>query len=235
MFIRLNSREHKTLKVDNSKPALLFSQYQFAPVYVNEYLKVGLNLPILFLKDETSTSFQSICLMGLEKNENLIFTETENYTEYLPTYLQALPFTISFSDHDTPDIPILFNPESPAFSQGVHSLFHDDGSPTELLEDVKSHLAEMGHAHAVTHDFLADIAQYDVFKPIELTIKQAGTPVTALKGAYIIDEEKLNALDENTLALWSKNNYLKAIHAHLMSLGKINTLIHLKYKRDHSA
>ena len=66
----------------------------------------------------------------------------------------------------------------------------------------------------------------------ELSIGEGETKQKKEKGFKVVSVEKLNALDDATLASWVRNGVISFINIHLKSLNNLQNLMNLLYQRN---
>ena len=109
-------------------------------------------------------------------------------------------------------------------------MFHEQGEPTESLENVKKYLAELQQMDMFTRDFCAALTASNMFTPMNMRVRQA-EQIRNINGCYVINEERLNSLSVDRFVELRDKRYLPAIYAHLVSLAQVERLLMLKDDR----
>jgi hypothetical protein len=95
------------------------------------------------------------------------------------------------------------------------------------MERVKKYLGELYQMEKFTTQFCQEMQEKNMFTPLNMRVKVANE-IKSLGGAYVINEERLNALsDEAYLELRSKQ-FMAVIYSHLTSLSQIERLLTFK-------
>ena len=68
----------------------------------------------------------------------------------------------------------------------------------------------------------------------ELSIGEGETKQVLVKGFKVVSVEKLNALDDATLASWVRNGVISFINIHLKSLNNLQNLMNLLFELFHN-
>ena len=66
----------------------------------------------------------------------------------------------------------------------------------------------------------------------EISIGEGAEKQVLVKGFKVVDREKLNALDDATLALWVRNGIISFINLHIKSLDNMQNLMDLSSQRN---
>jgi hypothetical protein len=100
-----------------------------------------------------------------------------------------------------------------------------------ILERVKRYLTELQQMAKFTEDFCKYMAEKNMFTPLNMKVR-IGNEIRNITGAYIINEERLNALSDESFLEMKAKRYVPAIYSHLSSLPQIERLIGFKDKKS---
>jgi hypothetical protein len=103
-------------------------------------------------------------------------------------------------------------------------LFNDDGSHAPLLDQALEFLRTYQGEIKRTRQFVERLQALDLLVPRVLEVARTGQQPLVLQGFNVVDETRLNALDDATLLELARSGQLAWIHAHLMSLGNVAAL-----------
>ncbi|WP_321417647.1 SapC family protein [uncultured Desulfobacter sp.] len=226
-LVPLNSSQHKKMKIRNIQGFGFASKFHVASVMVHEFVRAAAIYPIVFIEDKTQDVFRPVALLGLKAGENL-FVDTDNKwaASYVPAIIRRYPFVLA-KNKEEEKFAICFDEDSEMINEndGV-PLFNEDGSPAEVIENVKRYLTELQQMEAITLDFCQFMAQNNAFAPMNMRVRKADN-VQAIGGCYVINEERLNNLSDERFLELRKKRYLPAVYSHLTSLAQIERLMQL--------
>src|SRR5688572_32383070 len=95
---KLNNIAHKNLRVLNRFGADLGDNVGQVLTFPTEYEDVQREYPIFFRKESGTGEYQSVVLLGLEKNENLFLNGDRWDAHYIPGVIARGPFLIGFEE-----------------------------------------------------------------------------------------------------------------------------------------
>jgi len=216
--------KHAKTKI-NLANAFTHTQDQHAlPIVVQEFVRVGAELPIVFVKDTEKDQYEAITMLGLKTGENLMVVDGVWQGFYVPRVLWNHPLVLA--EHPTLEnqLSIALIESSPMVDTEVgHALFNEDGTETDFLKVRIESLRESLVQNQSTRAFSKALADLDLFTAQTLTITIEGRP-RDISGLYIVDEKKLNALSDEKILELHKRGMMPAIYAHLMSLQQAQRL-----------
>lgn len=220
----LQKEKHAQIKI-NTVNALNFALEQhILPVVVQEFVRIGAELPIVFIKDSNSENFDVVAMLGLKTGENLMITEGKWQGFYVPKVLWNHPLILADDPSKEGQLLVALVESSPMVNTETgHSLFNEDGSESDFLKFRVESMREFFIQSQSTRAFNKVLADLDLLIPQTLTIKLEGQP-REISGIYIVDEKKLNSLSDEQLLDLNKRGLMPAIYAHLMSLQQVQRL-----------
>ena len=115
-------------------------------------------------------------------------------------------------------------------TEGV-SVFLEHGGYSPYLEHINSVLMAIHDGHDYNKGFSAALAELELLEPFVFEVELNDGSKHKLAGFYTIAEEKLNALDGDSLAKLHANGYLEHIYMVLASISNFRTLIDKKNGR----
>lgn len=231
--VPLNSQTHAGTKLKTNIGFGFASNLHLAAVSVPEFPKVSMAMPVFFVKQGGDTGkCTPMALMGTSPGENLFVNADGSWQPgvYTPVAFRRYPFVLVRTEN-TDDLvvcidgsPELLDPEK------GEALFTAEGAETEFLAKAKAFLMQAAQWELLTEKFCQKIVELDLLVPGSLEIR-LGDDVQRFPGAFIIDENRLNALPEATWAELRTQGFLGAIYAHLLSLGHIDSVVARKVAR----
>jgi len=235
MFERLvpvSREQHGRLRI---KPVTGFGfsrGFHLASLAMQEFVRASAFYPIVFLDDRERDVFRAVALLGVESGENLFLEQDGSWLKgaYIPGILRRYPFALA--DTETPDEYAVCVDEGAGLldaNEGLE-LFGQDGSPTDTLENVKRFLGELQQMDALTRQFSAFLSRHNLLRPLNLRVQIAGG-ARDIAGSYVVNEERLDALNDAAFLEMRSLRYLQPIYSHLSSLPQIDRLVRLKEAR----
>jgi hypothetical protein len=233
--VPLTPTQHSQTRVRPGVDASRFEAQQVLPVVMHEIIQAGSECPIIFIKNPDKDQFQPVALLGLAKGENLMIKNQQWQGSYVPGILTNEPFRLMAVAPDSDEMAIGIDESSPLVG-GVEGelLFDDKGEVTPYLErrrDAMNHYFEHGQ---LTHVFAAKLGELELLVAKELTVDVGGVK-TSMGGIYLVDEEKLRKLSDESLLELQKRGFLGAIYAHLMSQNQVRNLGRIKVVQEQAA
>tara|TARA_R110000751_G_scaffold116604_2_gene216556 strand:+ start:346123 stop:346827 length:705 start_codon:yes stop_codon:yes gene_type:complete len=228
-MIPLDSAKHKNLRINVDRNYSHVSQQNMTPLLASEFLKASINFPIVFVKQTETGKFKSVALLGLDANENLIFSDKKVRTNYIPVNIRRYPFAAGAKTQDEGEMVLCIDENSSLLNEkeGVE-IFDASGAPSKATQQATELLTDMLAKDAATDIFIAFLAEHDLLQPAEVKLKLGEEGVRQLNGLYKVDEEALNELSDDEALTLYKRQYFAAIYAHLASLSQFERLLQLK-------
>jgi SapC len=230
--VPLSSQTHIGTKLKTTIGFGFASSLHLAAVSLPEFPKTSMAMPVFFVKQGETGKFSPLALMGTTPGENLFVNADGSWQSgvYTPIAFRRYPFVLLRSDNGDELVvcidgsPDLLDPEN------GEALFTADGAETEFLTKAKEFLFQAAQWELLTEKFCAKIVELDLLVPGSLEIR-LGDDVQRFPGAFIIDENRLNALPEKVWLDLRAQGFVGAIYAHLLSLGHIDSVVSRKASR----
>ena len=220
----LQKEKHIHTKINITNPFTFAKEQHILPVVVQEFIRVGAELPIVFIKDPASERFDVVTMLGLKSGENLMVSEGQWQGFYVPKVLWNHPLLLADDPAKEGQLVVALVESSPMVNTETgHSLFNEDGSESDFLKSRVDMMREFYMQSQATRAFNKVLADLDLLIPQTLTMTLSGSP-REISGIYIVDEKKLNSLSDEQLLDLNKRGIMPAIYAHLMSLQQVQRL-----------
>lgn len=221
----LNKEIHGALKINNDKAYAHVADEHLLPLTVHEFVFAGAEYPIIFIKNEKENLYQSVLMLGLTQKQNLFVKDGNWQGSYIPVSARNYPLALVKESLESDRLLIAIDEASSRVgTETGEPLFNEDGTESEHLAKRKEHMAEYLELGQVTVKFIEKLQSLDLLKQQVLTLQIQGEELR-INGIYIVDEQKLNEIDETVLVDLHKNGYLKMIYAHLLSLQQTPRLV----------
>jgi hypothetical protein len=228
-IVPLDSVKHKNLRINVDRNYAHVSDQNMIPLLASEFLAASTNFPIVFVKQQETGKFKSIGLLGLNAEENLVFSNGKVHSNYIPVNVRRYPFVAGGKNESESEMVLCIDENSALLNEkeGVQ-IFDEDGKPSESTQQVTKLLTDILAKDAATDIFVAFLVEHDLLQPAEVTLKLGEEGDRKLNGLYKVDEEALNELSDELALIVYKRKYFAAIYAHLASLSQFNRLLQLK-------
>lgn len=231
-MVPLSLERHGAKKVRTSMGFGYAAGFHIAYVTMHEFARAEALYPVLFLQDGAPGRYRPVVLMGLEAGENLYVGEDGGWVgSYIPAMIRRYPFALSRGDREGRFVVCVDEGSDLLSDTEGTPLFDNEGRPTELIENVKRYLTELQQMDHGTREFVDFLTERDLLTPLSMRIS-AGDRTRNVTGCHVVNEEKLNELDDETFLELRRKRFLPAIYAHLMSLPQIERLVQMRKDKE---
>lgn len=229
----LNNVAHKDLRVITRAAPEFGDNVTSVLTFPTEYGDVQREYPIFFRKDAATGEFISVALLGFEKNENLFLDAQGWNATYIPGVVARGPFLIGFQEQKDGREPVIhIDLDDPRISTTEgEPIFLPQGGNSRYLERVITILDGLHRGMAVSKVMFAAFTSMELIEPVKIEIKFNDEEQFDLMGFYTISEEKLTALDGESLEKLNKAGFLQGAYLVLASLNNVKRLIDMKHRR----
>lgn len=205
--------------------------YEFAarthtfPITVDEFQAVQRDYPILFTTGERPAP---AVLLGLDPQHNPYVGADGRWKDgsYIPAYVRRYPFLLIRHSRESDNFVLCVDRAAPHLngsSDRLTSLLFDDAGATTLTRQVMQFCVGYEQALERTRVFGEELARLGLLVEPTIRLSKAGRSVD-LTGFRVISQERLNKLDDATLARLVRSGALAAIHAHIFSMQGLGQL-----------
>lgn len=231
-LVALDKKEHKSLKVSPLEDLKFAQNLSFVPVLINETSVVAEMFPVVFSANEKASL---IALTSLGGTNLAINSDGKYITKHVPAYLRRYPFSFAPSKDNNEQKIVLIDEQASCVSKSKgKQLFTKNGSQSELLDNAIKFLTEYEKQEQVTKAMIKAIRDQGILEDREISVGEAKDKKVLVKGFQVVSKEKLNQLDDKTLASWVRNGIINFIDIHLKSLTKIDVLFKLANQTQQS-
>lgn len=230
MLQLLNNITHKDLRVITQRGAQWGDNVMSALITPDEFRSVQAHYPILFQPDGEG-SYQAVALFGLEQGQNLFLTDEGWDADYLPLSMQRLPFSIGVADEE---LRVMVDMASPRISQGAEgeAVFLPHGGTTEFIDNANAVLRSLHEGLESVPEFMQALVAHELLESVRIEVERPDGSQGELVGFFIINEERLAALDASTIGLLHQADYLQPLYMAIASLSKLAPLIRRHLARE---
>ena len=233
--VPLNRTEHKDLRLKSVASMKFAMKAHSVPLTGAEFAIAARDLLIVFGGNDPKDA-GPIALLGLRQDENL-FVDTNGQWEtgiYIPSFVRRYPFILAEKPEgaEGEDMTVFLDEKFEGFGQADgERLFKEDGTDSELLSGAVNFLGEFQQNVSRTRWFMEQLVKHDLLESRNVSLKKeskdgvAGTSIN-LTGLFVVNEEKMRKLDEQTTLEFVREGVYGWIYAHLVSLANIDRLAH---------
>ncbi|MEO6801308.1 MAG: SapC family protein [Rhodanobacter sp.] len=229
--VPLNRADHKQLRL-RGVPHMKFAMNAHSvPLTVAEFGVAARDLMIVFAGTEVANA-GPIALLGLRQNENLYVDAQGQWgrNTYIPAFVRRYPFVLGEKPEgqEGGDFTVFLDDKFEGFTtDDGQRLFNEDGTDTELLTNAVGFLSEFQQNIERTRAFMQQLVKHNLLEPRNVQLHKgepdSGQGIT-LNGLFMVNEEKLRALDEKVTHELMREGTLGWVYAHLLSLANIDRL-----------
>ena len=224
----LSPDKHLSLKLSSTPDYGFTAREIVCPVVSGEMWQVAREYIMVFPKKEEGLP---LALMGTHAGVNAYLSDGNPpswWGRYIPAYFRRYPFVAApaqSQDGDTADqqrFTVCIDTSAPQLSEVTgQSLFNEDGSATELLQQVEKALLSLQQDFGITRALVKQINEAGLLIDQTLMVKPVGREPVGLQGFRIIDQDKLRSAAPELLASLIKTRALDFIFAHICSLSNL--------------
>lgn len=231
-LVILDNVEHHDLKVSCERGEAFGDHTNQVLVFPNEFRELQREYPIFFRKDEQG-EYQSVALLGLDRDENLFLNGNEWNARYIPAVQARGPFSIglrqgaSGDEHAEPMIRIDLDCAAVSKTEGV-PLFLPQGGYSPYLDNVLKVLRTLYAGVEDSKAFFTILQDMELIEPVTVEIKLSETQQYTVPDVFSISEERFNKLATEQIEKLHQTGFLASCYWALSSLDNVNLLVELK-------
>ena len=227
--IPVSSGRHAKCSVDVGKDFAFMRGVNSVPLMAVEFPEAAQEYVIVFAG--APDDMMPLVVLGARQNENL-YIDVEGHwapNTYVPAFVRRYPFVLAEKPaaEEGDDFTVFLDEGYEGFNKTEgERLFKEDGTDAELLTNAVNFLGEFQQNIARTKKFMEHLVKHDLLEPRNVQLQKGGEGGKAinLNGLYVINEDKLRALDAQTTHELVADGVLGWAYAHLMSLLNIDRL-----------
>jgi hypothetical protein len=230
-FALLNNVAHKNLRVIRDHSLAYGDNEMLAVTFPQEFRTIQNEYPIFFQKNSETGKFVSVALMGLRQYENLFLSEKGWDAQYIPASVKRRPFLIGVrapkpGEEDQASRMVYVDMDSPRVNETQgDAVFLPHGGYSPYLESIVDLLEYIQYGSELNEKFTDVLLQHELLEVVKLEITLKNGEQNNLMGFYTINEDKLLALDGNSVAGLHNKGFLEFIYMVLASHANVGKLI----------
>lgn len=170
------------------------------------------------------TEVTPVALLGLRQQENLFVAPDGRWdARYVPAFIRRYPLAYARTPDGQHNLMVDAAYEGFQDSEG-ELLVQPDGAATPYLQEMMKFLDLFEQELERTRVFCARLVELELLKPVQIDVNLAAGQTLAAGGVQVVDEAKLKALPEATVAELLRNGMLGLLYAHLLSTSNVQRL-----------
>ncbi|MFZ0268856.1 SapC family protein [Caulobacter sp.] len=232
--VLLNNLDHGDLRVATGHGPAFGDNINQVLIFPTEFEAVQREYPIFFRKDAEGV-FQSVALLGLDRDENLFLEQAGWNARYVPAIQQRGPFSIAMSQrggepmiHVDLDHPRVLAAKA---ERGGEPVFLPAGGNSPYLQHVARLLGVIYDGLEFSKAMFAAFEAADLIEPVDVEIKLDEHTQYDLPELYTISQDRFAGLAADELEGLHRSGFLAAAQWVLSSLGNVGFLVDLKNRR----
>lgn len=221
--VSLDSRIHKDLRVKPQGGYGYAAGTNSVPLVGVEFADTAREYPIAFVKT-ADQAFLPVALLGLRENENLFVPDDGKWdARYIPAFVRRYPFVPA--DAGQGEVVICIDEAASCFSREEGEPLFAGDKPSAFLQGMLDMMREyQAHAQRTT-EFTKRLLDCDLLVESNAQAQLPDGSSFRLAGLYVVDEKRLQALDQAKVLELFRHGELGLVYAHLMSLANLQRLV----------
>lgn len=228
--VPVHAERHKDWKVKQVRSFAYAAKTHAVPVVLDEVPALQAAYPLVFSVGENPGL---VALVGLRADENLFVGEDGTWRQGfpIPSYVQRYPFILIEVPDEKRMILAMEEDAGTVGTDGELALY-EDGKATPQGQEILNYCMAFNNSAQATQAFCTELQQRGLLIEQRADIVTPGNRRLSLSGFRVIDEQKFNALPDEVFLEWRKRNWVGMVYAHLLSLGRWQTLIDMMKDRE---
>lgn len=221
-FANLDFEIHKDLKFEPSINLKFAATTASAPIAASEMPMAMRHFPIAF---SMADPLIPVAFMSLMPDQNAFINADGAWEgDYLPAHIRRFPFILGNTE-DADKFTIMFDTDAPELNTFTgRPLYEETGDMAPALQEVVEFLQGFQNELLATETLIQPLLEKDVLTEQTISVNQPDGTVSKFEGFRAVDGARVNALDDATLAAWTRSGLMAIIYAHLHSLENVRYL-----------
>uniref|UniRef100_B0T4M8 SapC family protein n=1 Tax=Caulobacter sp. (strain K31) TaxID=366602 RepID=B0T4M8_CAUSK len=234
--VLLNNVDHGDLRVATGHGPAFGDNINQVLIFPTEFEAIQREYPIFFRKDADGV-FQSVALLGLDRDENLFLGDGGWNARYIPAIQQRGPFSIALpgaASGGEPMIHVDLDHPRVSAAQGKNRgepVFLPAGGNSPYLQHVARLLGVIYDGLEISKSMFEAFEAHGLIEPVDVEIKLDDHTQYDLPDLYTISQERFATLGGEGLEALHRSGFLAAAQWILSSLGNVGFLVELKNRK----
>jgi hypothetical protein len=185
------------------------------PLTAVEFQTASRCYPIVFTPQ---SPLSPVCIVGMKDSGNLFVDEAGQWRPgaYVPAYIRRFPFLL-MSDPESKRMVLGVEESSGRLSEDRGDRLFENRQPTPFLNQALSFCADFNRQWDDSLAMLRAFQDSGILIEDDSEIQLGETQSLKLGGFLVVDEDRLNELDEGIFLAWRAKGWLAPLYAHLAS------------------
>lgn len=232
-FVVLSKKKHSDVKIKPARTLFDYSGISFLPIYGIEVPQLSLNYPLVFASDEEDNYHLAIlCSLSDEMPNGWVDHNGKWSGDYLPAIIRQRPFAmVPDAEHQ---LVVGIDEDSELIGDEGVAIFVE-GEPSEGLLQGTEFLTTIYASNQRVRQITLQLKELELIIPWDIEFLNEKEIPSQCEGAFRIDEERLNNLNDEEWLLLKSEDALPLIYGQLLSMGNLKVLLrNLKAKYTHA-
>ena len=225
-IVVLDIKKHKNTRFAPVTDFFFAASANSIPVASVEFIEASKEYPIAFIKNNQGEYIPTI-ILGLQDNQNLFVSKEGNWNAYyIPAYVRRYPFGPS-TTNEAGKLNICIDEAYKGIdAENGAPIFNEDGTPAPMLEKavqlIQDYHVQMQH----TNSFTSRLAESEVLQEMQAEFGTSdGSRKCRMTGLFVVNEEKLLAIDDAKVLDFFRKGGFAWIYSHLISLSNFPRML----------
>ena len=185
------------------------------PLTAAEFPSASRDYPIVFTPQ---SPFSPVCILGIRDSGNLFVDATGQWQAgaYLPAYVRRFPFLL-MADPASGQMVLGVEESSGRLSEDQGDRLFEHRQPTPFLNHTLSFCADFNRQWDESLEMVQAFHEAGILVEEDSEVELSESQSLKLGGFLIIDEARLDEVDDATFTNWRHRGWLPALFAHLAS------------------
>jgi hypothetical protein len=229
----LLNTKHQTVKISPNAGVEYAKTQHLINLRASEVAKAACDLPIFLARNTQSGSYTVSALTSFSAQQSLLVNDDQWQALYTPVCMQTQPLYLMTREANSSDYFIAIDEQNAAINIDTgDALFDAKGNPSLFLNAQQKLLESDLKNDYLTYQFTQELMRLGLIKDINIVLQFKQGETQTIQGLSTVDEDKLQTLDNNTIAQLQKQGYLSVINSMLISLFQLNALVKLHNQRN---
>lgn len=223
--VALNSDVHRNLKFAAENVDFAFARDTTSVLLAGvEFAETGREYPIVFVRGEDK-KMRPVVLLGVRNGENLFVDQQGKWdARYIPAFVRRYPFVMAEAGEGK--LVVCIDEGCKALNSEYGDLMIDaEGKLEPRMQEVMQFLQNFQQEFVRTELIIQQLDDLGLFVEQGARFDTGGGEVLQLNAFYLIDEAKLNMLEDDKLPALFRSGALGLAYLHLASLGNMHALL----------
>ena len=227
-LVALSNETHGNVQVTEHAAVAVAADQHILRVRVAEVAQAVTSFPVFAARGADTGRWDLFAVTSLEGGKNLFVVDNQWTANYQPNVVRCCPLYLVPAEGQDKPYAVGIDVESPAVVQeGGIPLYDESGQPSVHLTEVTRLLETDLQQELQTRHFFERLDSLKLTRQIEVNVGYADGSGQSITDLNTIDEDRLKDLSDADLKSLHESGYLLVIHAMLVSLHQLNSLIRL--------